>query len=361
MRGEADPQSALFSYVSLEERIPRTHPLRKLRVLVDAILATLSEQFDEVYARRGRPSIPPERLLRASLLQVLYSVRSERMLCEQIDYNLLFRWFVGLSMDARVWDHSSFSQNREWLFGERIARAFFERVVLIAEWQELVSDEHFSVDGTLIEAWASHKSVRPRDEQDPPAGGGRNPEVDFRGSRRSNATHASSTDPQARLFRKSDNAPAQLCYLGHVLMENRNGLVVDVETTEATGQAERSAALQMLRRSARKAKSLGADKGYDTREFVRACCAQGITPHVAAKRVGSALDGRTTRHANYRRSLRIRKRIEEIFGWLKTVGGLRKSRLVGQARLAGQLLLGAAAHNLVRIGRLNGWWDAHHT
>ena len=362
MRGEANPQTALFSYVSLEERVPRDHPLRKMRILVDAVLATMDADFTAVYAKRGRPSIPPEFLLRASLIQILYTVRSERQLVEQIDFNLLFRWFVGLAIDDRVWDHSTFSHNRKRLFDEGMARKFFERVKLIAEWQELVSDEHFSVDGTLIDAWASHKSFRPKDEQDPPGpGAGRNAEVDFKGEKRCNDTHASTTDAQARLFRKSQNTAARLCYLGHALMENRNGLVVDVETTEANGRAERQAAVKMLRRSARRAKSLGADKNYDTADFVATCRRHKVAAHVAAKKSGSAIDGRTMRHATYRASIRVRKRIEEIFGWLKTVGGMRKSRHIGRAKLAGQMLLGCAAYNLVRIGSLNGWWDARHT
>jgi transposase len=362
MRGEAHPQTALFSYVSLEERVPRDHPLRKMRILVDAVLATMDADFSAVYAKRGRPSIPPEFLVRASLIQILYTVRSERQLVEQIDFNLLFRWFVGLSIDTPVWNHSTFSHNRERLFNAGMARKFFERVKVIAEWQELLSDEHFSVDGTLIDAWAAHKSFLPKDEQDPPdKGPGRNREVDFKGKKRSNDTHASTTDPQARLYRKSQNTEARLCYLGHALMENRNGLVVDVETTEANGRAERQAAVKMLRRSARRAKSLGADKNYDTADFVATCRRHKVAAHVAAKKTGSAIDGRTTRHQTYRASIRVRKRIEEIFGWLKTVGGMRKSRHIGRAKLAGQMLLGCAAYNLVRIGSLSGWWDARHT
>jgi transposase len=361
MRGETNPQQSLFSYVNLDERVPRAHPLRKLRVLVDGVLASLDAELDALYASGGRPSIPPEQLLRAALLQILYTVRSERQLVEQIDFNLLFRWFVGLGIDEGVWDHSSFSKNRNRLFAEGLARPFFERVVWLAEWQDLVSDEHFSVDGTLIEAWASHKRFRPKDDQEPPLpGGGRNPEVDFKGEQRSNATHASTTDSEARLYRKSPSTAAQLCHMGHVLMENRHGLVVDVETTEANGTAERAAALRMLDRRPTRTKTVGADKGFDTADFVAGCRERKVTPHIAAKAKGSALDGRTTRHKTYKVSLRIRKRIEEVFGWLKSVGGLRKSRFVGRAKLAGQLLLGCAAYNLVRMGRLNGWWDARH-
>jgi transposase len=362
MRGEAHPQPALFSYVSLEKRIPQNHPLRKMRLLVDAVLASMDADFSAVYSIRGRPSIPPEYLLRALLIQILFTVRSERQLVEQIDFNLLFRWFVGLSIDDGVWDHSTFSHNRERLFDAGMARKFFERVKLLAEWQDLVSDEHFSVDGTLIEAWASHKSFRPKDEQDPPdAGAGRNAEVDFKGKKRCNDTHASTTDPDARLYRKSQNTAAQLCHMGHVLMENRNGLVIDVETTEANGTAEREAAARMLGRSAPRAKSLGADKNYDTADFVATCRRRRVTAHVAAKKSGSAVDGRTTRHETYQVSMRIRKRIEEIFGWLKTIGGFRKSRHIGNPKLAGQMLLGCAAYNLVRMGSISGWWDAGHT
>lgn len=362
MRGTLDPQLALFSYISLEERIPREHPLRKLRILVDGVLASLDEDLQAVYARRGRPSIPPECLLRALLIQILYTVRSERQLVEQIDYSLLFRWFVGLGIDDGVWDHSTFSKNRQRLFDEGMARQFFERVKWLAEWQELLSDEHITVDGTLIEAWASDTSFRPKDDPAPPFGGsGRNPEIDFKGEKRSNATHASTTDPEARLYRKSDKTAAKLCHMGHVLMENRHALVVDVDLTEANGKAEREAALRMLKRSAQRAKTLGADKGYDTRDFVAGCREAQVVPHVAAKSKGSALDGRTTRHKTYEVSQRIRKRVEEVFGWLKTVGGLRKSRHIGRAKLAGQLLLGCAAYNLIRIASLNGWWDARHT
>jgi transposase len=362
MRGEAHPQSALFSYLSLQERVPRDHPLRKIRILVDAVLATMNADFAAVYAKRGRPSIPPEFLLRALVIEILYTVRSERQLVEQIDFNLLFRWFVGLSIDDRVWDHSTFSHNRKRLFDEGMARKFFERVKLLAQWQDLVSDEHFRVEGTLIDAWAAHKSFLPKDEQDPPhKGPGRNREVDFKGKKRCNDTHASTTDPQARLFGKSQNTEARLCYLGHALMENPNGLVVDVESTEANGRAERQAAAKMLTRSARRAKSLGADRNYDTADFVATCRRHKVAPHVEAKKNGSAIDARTTRHETYRASIRVRKRIEEIFGWLKTLGGMRKSRHIGRGKLAGQMLLGCAAYNLVRIGSLNGWWDARHT
>jgi len=351
----------MFSYVSLEERVPATHPLRKLRALVDVVLGSMSDDFDAIYSRTGRPSVPPERLLKALLLQILFSIRSERLLVESLDYNLLYRWFVGMAIDEPVWDHSTFSQNRERLFNEDLARTFFERVRLLADWGKLTSSEHFSVDGTLIEAWASHKSFRPKDGGDPPSDGGRNPEVDYKGQRRANDTHASTTDPEARLARKSQGSESKLAHMGHVLMENRNGLVVDVEVTEANGTAEREAALDMIRRHCKPGATVGADKGYDTTDFVNGCRKARVTPHVARKKSGSAIDGRTTRHATYQVSMKVRKRIEESFGWLKTVGGLRKTKLIGRAKLTGQALLCFATYNLIRIGSLSGWWDAQHT
>lgn len=359
MRGNLSHQSAMFSYVSLEERIPKHHPLRKLRLIVDTILATMDKEFEAAYAQTGRPSVPPERLLKAMLLQILFTLRSERLLVESIDYNLLYRWFVGLSIDEPVWDHSTFSQNRERLFNEGLARVFFERVKALADWKRLTSSEHFSVDGTLIDAWASHKSFRPKDG-DGSSGTGRNPEVDFKGQPRANDTHASTTDPDARLFKKSEGTASRLCHMSHLLMENRNGLVVDVATTEANGKAERQAALKLLGKHAKRGATVGADKGYDTANFVAGCRKLGVTPHVARKKTGSAIDGRTTRHTGYQVSLKARKRIEEAFGWLKTVGGLRKTRLIGQAKLAGQALLCFATYNLIRLGSLSGWWDAQH-
>jgi transposase len=360
MRGSDLQQNGLFSYVAVEERVPKTHPLRKLKLVVDAILASMGGEFNAVYAETGRPSIAPERLFRALLLQILYSVRSERLLMEQLDYNLLFRWFVGLAVDEAVWDASTFSANRERLLNQAMAREFFERVLALAQWRKLTSDEHFSVDGTLIAAWASHKSVRPRDGGEPPAGGGRNAEVDFHGQTRSNATHESSTDPQARLYRKSDAAPAQLGYLGHALMENRNGLIVDVEVTQASGTAERDAAQRMIARNVKAGASIGADKAYDTRGFVAAMRERGIRAHVAQNTTNrrSAIDARTTRHAGYAISLRKRKLIEESFGWVKTIGGLRKARFVGLAKVAAQALFAFAAYNLVRMGGVFGWRDA---
>ena len=357
MRGADITQEELFSYRTLETRIPKHHPLRKLRAVVDILLTTLDAEFDALYARTGRDSIPPERLLRASLLQVLFSIRSERQLVEQIDFNLLYRWFVGLTMDDAVWDHSTFSANRDRLLNERMSRLFFERVLLLAEWKELVSDEHFSVDGTLIQAWASIKSfVNKEGGTLPPEDQSRNPSVDFKGEKRSNDTHASTTDPDARLYKKCEGDKSQLCFMGHVLMENRNGLVVDVEVTHATGTAERDAAKAMVkRRITLPGATLGADKGYDTKDFVAAMRQRKVTPHVAQKAKGSAIDQRTTRHAGYRTSLKIRKRIEEVFGWSKTVGGLRQTKFRGLKKVAAQTVFTFAAYNLTRLGSLFGW------
>jgi transposase len=335
--------------------------LRKLRGVVDALLATMDREFEAVYARRGRPSVPPEMLLKALLLQILFSIRSERQLVEAIEYNLLYRWFVGLNIDDKVWRHCPFSANRERLFNEDLARAFFERVKLSAQWGKLASDEHFSVDGTLIEAWASHKSFKRRDDDSslPP---GRNPEVNFKGQERSNDTHESTTDADARLFKKSPGDKSRLCHMGHILMENRNGLIVDVEITHASGTAEREAALAMLERRPNRHRrvTVGADKGYDCKAFIEGCRRLKVTPHVAAKDKHSAVGGCIKRHEAYKISLKVRKRIEEAFGWIKTVGGLAKTKLIGQAKLAGQALLCFATYNLVRMGSLGGWWDPHH-
>lgn len=357
MRGADITPTALFSYRTLEERIPREHPLRKFRRVVDGLLSTMDQELDALYAKTGRASIPPERLLRASLIQILYSIRSERQLVQHIDYNLLYRWFVGLDLDDAVWDHSTFSANRDRLLNEVIARSFFARVLALADWQGLVSDEHFSVDGTLIEAWASMKSFVAKDGSGkPPEDGGRNPTVDFRGEERKNDTHASTTDPEAKLYKKSAGDKSRLCHMGHALMENRHGFVVDAETTEANGTAEREAAKVMVERTIRKAgATLGADKNYDVKEFVQAMRERKVTPHVAQKSKGSAIDGRTTRHAGYQTSLKIRKRIEEVFGWAKTVGGLRKTRLVGLKKVKAQTVFTFAAYNLVRMSSLCGW------
>jgi len=350
MRGFEAQQTGMFSYVSLEERVPSDHPLRRLQVLVNGILASMSQLFDDRYSHTGRPSIPPEQLLRALLLQTLFTVRSERQLMEQLDYNLLFRWFVGLSMDDLVWDRTVFSINRDRLLCTDMAREFFNRVLYLAEWQGFVSDEHFSVDGTLIEAWASHKSFVKKDGSGPDRPPGRNPEVDFKGEPRSNATHESSTDPESRLYKKGEFTEAKLRYMAHALSENRNGLVVDVETTQANGRAEWDAAHSMIERSARKpGATIGADKGYDTADFVDRLKQQGLKAHVARKTTGSAVDGRTARGQGYALSIRRRKMIEEAFGWIKTVGGLRKTKHKGLAKLAGQTLFAFAAYNLTRL------------
>lgn len=356
MRKSDTTQPVMFSYRTLEERIPVNHPLRKLRILVDGVLASMDGTFEKLYSRVGRPGIAPERLLRASLLQILFSIRSERQLVQHIEYNLLYRWFVGLSLDEDVWAFSTFSENRERLFSEAVMREFFGKVVSLAQWKRLVSSEHFTVDGTLIDAWASQKSFVAKDGSGkPPEGRGRNPDVDFKGEKRSNETHASSTDPDARLFKKSAGDKSRLCYMGHALMENRNGLVVDVETTEASGTAEREAAKRMVERSVPKGSTLGADKGYDAADFVAAMREVRVTPHVAAKRIGSALDGRTIRHAGYAVSLKKRKLVEEIFAWAKTVGGLRKTRFIGLAKVKAQTILTFACYNLTRMATLFGW------
>ena len=355
MRGQDAQQAALFSYVALEERIPADHPLRAIRKLADKALAALSPLFSQLYAPTGRGSIPPERLLRALVLQALYSVRSERQLMEQLAYNLLFRWFVGLSIDDAVWDVTVFTKNRDRLLEGEVARGFFEQVLAQARAARLLSAEHFTVDGTLIEAWASHKSFKPKDGSAPPPGGGKNPEANFRKEKRSNQTHQSTTDPEARLYRKSDGAPAQLCYLGHVLMENRNGLVVDARLTPATGTAECEAALAMVSEVPAKGRiTLGGDKKYDTRDFVDSARTLGVTPHVAqnASYRRSAIDARTTRHPGYAVSQVKRKRVEEIFGWLKTVAVLRKTRHRGTRRVSWMFTFSLAAYNMVRLRTL---------
>jgi transposase len=360
MRGGDVRTEALFSYLSCEARVPKDHPLRPIRTLVDQALGVLSPVFDQLYSQIGRPSIAPEKLLRALLLQALYSVRSERQLIEQLDYNLLFRWFVGLAMDAPIWDVTVFTKNRERLLEGDVAARFFQAVLGQPAVRALLSDEHFSVDGTLIEAFASMKSFRPKADEGegggPPAGGGgRNAERDFHGERRSNATHASTTDPDARLYRKGRGKEARLCHMGHLLMENRNGLIVDALVTEASGTAERAAALAMLgRQGGRHRATLGGDKAYDVAGFVADLRALNVTPHVAQNTANrrSAIDGRTTRHPGYARSQRLRKRIEESFGWIKTVGGLRQTRHRGRARVGWLFTLTAAACNLVRLPKL---------
>lgn len=351
MRGETGGQGGAFSYVTLEERVPADHPLRAIRRMTDEVFSELSPAFDELYSKVGRPSIPPEQLLRALLLQVLYTVRSERMLMEQLDYNLLFRWFVGLEMDDKVWVPTTFTKNRDRLLEGDIARAFFAAVVEQARKKRLLSDEHFTVDGTLIEAWAGQKSFRRKDGGDPPSGsiGG------FRGEKRSNKTHASTTDPDARLFRRSKNAEARLAYQGHVLMENENGFAVAGALTEASGFAEREAAIRLLdqiRRSGRV--TLGADKGYDTRDFVAETRARGITPHVAQNVTNrnSAIDGRTTRHKSYSASQALRPAIERINAWLKCIAGQRKTKHRGVERVGWNFVFALAAFNLVKLRNL---------
>lgn len=354
MRGEDREQATMFSYLSPERRVPADHPLRAVRRMVDEVLEELSDVFDAMYARQGRPSIPPEQLLRALIVQVLYSVRSERQLMEQLDYNLLFRWFVGLNADEPVWDASTFSKNRERLLAQEVAGRFFGAVVAQARRQGVLSAEHFTVDGTLIEAWASLKSFRPRDEDPghrPPPDDPGNPTVNFHGQRRTNATHQSTTDPDARLYKKAGGHEAKLSYLGHVLMENRHGLVVDTRLTLATGTAEREAALEMAAGLPNARATLGADKAYDTRGFVAGLRALAVTPHVAQNTRGrrSAIDGRTTRHPGYAVSQRLRKRGEEIFGWMKPIGLMRKARHRGRRRVGWMFTFTAAVYNLVRM------------
>jgi transposase len=356
MRGDERHQQAMFSVVSPEQRVPQDHPLRTIRQLVDAVLVDLSPQFDALYAATGRPSIPPEQLLRALLLQVLYTVRSERQLMEQLDYNLLYRWFVGLNMDEPIWDPTTFSKNRHRLLEGDIARAFFERVQALARQRDLVSAEHFTVDATLLEAWAGLKSFRPKDQPpvDPPDDPG-NPTVDFHGERRSNATHQSTTDPAARLYRKGKGREAKLCYMGHVVMENRSGLAVQAQATPATGTAEPDTALALVEQLPRRpGRTLGADKAFDSADFVEALRDVEITPHVAqnTSRRRSAIDGRTTHHPGYAISQRARKRVEEIFGWLKTVGLMRKLRHRGTERVDWMFVFATAVYNLVRMRTL---------
>lgn len=387
MRGTDEAAGSLFSYVDLEERIPARHPLRKVRRVVNDALASLDAEFEGLYAAHGRPSIAPERLIRASLLQILYSVRSERQLMEQMDYNLLFRWFVGLGVDDPVWVPTVFTKNRDRLLTTDMSRKVMSAILAHREVAPLLSDEHFSVDGTLVKAWASMKSFRPKSEDAPPGGEGpdgpppdaavadrpeddalpeimptpqpsrhgRNAEVDFRGRKRSNATHASTTDPDARLYRKSAGTGAVLCFMGHALMENRSGLVVQGELTRACGRAERRAALGMIHAhspGSTRRLTLGADKGYDSADFVRDLRQACVTPHVAQKARHSAIDGRTTRHAGYALSQKHRKRIEEPFGWAKTIAGMAQTAYRGLERVRARFILTMAANNLARLPRL---------
>ena len=357
MRGDAAQQAIMLSAVTPDALVPADHPIRAIKPMVDRALTALSPPFTAMYAKVGRPSIPPEHLLKGLLLIALYSIRSERQFCERLQYDLLFKWFLDLNIEDPAFDASTFSKNKERLLEHEVARQFFAAVLTEARRRKLLSADHFTVDGTLLEAWASLKSVRPRDGGDRPRPSGKNATVDYRGERRRNETHASTTDQEARLARTGEGKETRLCYAGHVLMENRHGLVVDVALTQATGRAEREAALQMLgRRKGRRRVTVGADKGYDTRDFTAGCRALGVTPHVAqyakTPKRHSAIDGRVTRHRGYPVSQRVRKRVEEIFGWIKTVGGGRKLRYLGLARNQLWAELTATAYNLVRMARI---------
>ena len=350
MRGPDERSGSLFSYVDLESRVPAKHPLRTIKGIVDDVLVSLDAEFERLYEGTGRQSIAPERLLRASLLQAFYSVRSERQLMEQIDYNLLFRWFVGLGIDDAVWDHSTFSKNRDRLLDADVAAKFLEAVLRHPRVKRFLSDDHFSVDGTLVEAWASLKSLRAKDGSDEPPSPGRNGELDFHGEKRANDTHESKTDPDAKLFRKGKAQPAKLYFMGHALIENRHGLVVQADATAATGKAERQAALAMIDRhdpGCERRLTLAADKGYDTSDFVA-----DLRQIVAAKIKGSAIDGRTTRHEGYKVSQRKRKLVEEAFGWGKTIAGLAKVKVRGLAHVRFKFTFAMAAYNLIRMPRL---------
>jgi transposase len=358
MRGSDKRSGELFSYVNLEDRVRRDHPLRAIREIANAALADLSEEFAALYSGMGRPSIAPEMLLRAMLLQAFYSVRSERQLMERLEFDLLFRWFVGIGVDEPAWDHSVFSKNRDRLLAGEIAAKFLAAVLAQPRVKKLLSTEHFSVDGTLIEAWASMKSFRPKDPADgnSPEGGGRNAPVDFKGEKRSNETHRSTTDPDAMLYRKGPGMEAKLCFIGHGLMENRSGLLVDARLTRVSGHAERLAALDMIQAFADRpvAITLGADKGYDAADFVEELRTMNVRPHVAQNTNGrrSAIDKRTTRHPGYGASQRIRKRIEETFGWTKTIAGMRKTKLRGLPKVDWAFTFAAAAYNLIRLPKL---------
>jgi transposase len=362
MRGEQRESEGLFSYIRLEDRITKDHPLRPIRGLVNETLATLSGRFDELYWQIGRPSIAPEYLLRATLLQAFFTVRSERQLMEQIVYNLLFRWFVGLSIDDAVWDASTFSKNRDRLLEADVAREFLATLLSLRQVKRLLSSDHFSVDGTLIDAWASMKSFRPKDGSGDPPEGGRNGERNFRREKRSNETHASTTDPDAKLYRKGDGQESRLCFMGHVLMENRHGLAVSGDVTQATGTAERMTALNLIddyRPTGRRI-TLGADKLFDVESFVQALRERQVTPHIAidghlsktGKPRKTAIDERTLRHPGYAISQCCRKRIEEVFGWMKMIAGLVKVKVRGLAKVQAVFLFAVAAYNLVRIPKL---------
>jgi transposase len=353
MKGTDRHQQKVFSYISPESRVPKDHPLRPIKRMIQAAFDDLAAAFAKMYSSTGRPSIAPEKLLKALLLQVFYSIRSERMLIEQLDYNLLFRWFVGLATDDPVWDRSVFSKNRDRLIESDIALCFLESVKKQADEAGLLSDEHFTVDGTLIEAWASVKSFKKIDGPPSDTPSGKNPEVDFHGEKRCNETHASTTDPECRLYKKSNGAEAKLCYLGHVLMENRSGLAVDARLTLATGTAEREAAIEMIEQIPGAHRiTVGADKAFDVADFVEKLRGIRVTPHVAQKGKGSAIDLRTIRHPGYSVSQRIRKRVEEIFGWTKTVGILKKTRHRGKKKVGWDFMFALSAFNLVRMRSL---------
>lgn len=353
----------MLTTLSTEDLIPAGHPIRRIRKVVDTVLADLDSVFDDMYAAGGRHSVPPEALLKASVLMALYSIRSERAFCERLNYDLLFKWFLDMRIDQPAFDASTFSKNRQRLLDHQVADEFFAAVVRQAKLRKFVSSEHFSVDGTLLEAWASHKSFKPKDgppggpPNDEPSGGGRNADANFHGQKRSNKTHASTTDPESQLYRKSNNAPAKLCFMGHTLMEHRNALLVDMELTTADGYAERDAAIAMLDRLPARARrrTLAADKAYDTSDFVARTRERGFTPHVAQNTTNrsSAIDGRTTRHAGHAVSQRIRKRIEEPFGWIKTIAGGRKLRYIGRQRNRAWFLLSGAVYNILRITELD--------
>ena len=353
----------MLTTLSAEDLVPADHPIRRIRVVVDAVLAELDDTFEDMYASSGRSSVPPESLLKATVLMAMYSIRSERAFCERLNYDLLFKWFLDMRIDDRAFDASTFSKNRRRLLDHDVADEFFEAVVRQAKLRRYISSDHFSVDGTLLEAWASHKSFKPKTDpsskdNDQPGGAGRNAEVAWHGQRRSNDTHTSTTDPEARLYRKSNNTAAKLCFAGHLLMENRNALIVDAELTAADGYAERQAALEMLGRlpRSRRRRTVAGDKGYDTKGFVAEARDLGFTPHVARNESGhrrSAIDGRTSRHAGHEVSMRIRKRIEEPFGWIKTVGGGRKLRYRGRERNRAWFKITTAVYNLIRITALD--------
>ena len=349
MRGKQKIQETLFSYVRLEDRIPANHPLREIKKIADSCLRTMSEDFDTLYSKTGRPSIPPESLIKAIVLQILFGIRSEIQLMEQMQYNMLYRWFVDFGLDDCVWTPEVFSTNRDRLFNSEIAHTFFQSILEEANKYNLISQEHFSVDGTLLKAWASQKSFRPKDESNE----SKTDTEDFRGEKRSNETHESTTDPEARLYKKSKGSASELCFMGHALMENRNGLAVDGEVTVAESRKERESAIEMLKRnkSPKKHVTLGADKGYDVNEFHEQCRENNVTPHVAIRDDNreNVLDGRTTRHIGYKISLTKRKLIEQIFGWIKSAANIRQVKFIGVNKINPFFLLGLSVYNLVRI------------